>query len=183
MLDLNFNPFPVIHTERLLLREMVDEDLHEIFALRSDPKVIRYIDRAAASSLDEIRQFIAMIKEAQRTNNGICWAITLKDDPKLIGTFDIWRIDKQHHRAEIGYALLAEYHNKGIMHEAMAAGLHYGFHTMKLHSVEANVNPNNIASIKLLEKNKFIREAYFKENYYFDGKYLDSAIYSLISPI
>jgi ribosomal-protein-alanine N-acetyltransferase len=53
---------------------------------------------------------------------------------------------------------------------------------MKLHSIEANVNPNNLSSIKLLERNNFIREGYFKENYFFNGKFSDSAIYSLISP-
>ncbi|MDO8550886.1 MAG: GNAT family protein [Ignavibacteria bacterium] len=53
---------------------------------------------------------------------------------------------------------------------------------MKLHSIEGTVNPNNLPSIKLLEKNNFIREAYFKENFYYNGKFLDTAIYSLINP-
>ncbi len=52
---------------------------------------------------------------------------------------------------------------------------------MNLHSIEANVNPGNTASIKLLEKNNFTREAYFKENYFYDGKFLDTAIYSLLA--
>jgi ribosomal-protein-alanine N-acetyltransferase len=51
---------------------------------------------------------------------------------------------------------------------------------MKLHSVEADVNPANQPSIKLLERNNFVREAYFKENYFYDGKFLDSAIYTLL---
>jgi ribosomal-protein-alanine N-acetyltransferase len=52
---------------------------------------------------------------------------------------------------------------------------------MKLHSVEANVNPANNSSIKLLKKNKFVKEAHYKENYFYDGKFLDSAVYSLLS--
>ena len=51
---------------------------------------------------------------------------------------------------------------------------------MNLHSVEANINPANEASTKTLEHFKFEREAYFKENYYFREKFLDSAIYSLL---
>jgi ribosomal-protein-alanine N-acetyltransferase len=58
--------------------------------------------------------------------------------------------------------------------------LYYGFEFMKLHSVEANVNPDNTPSIKLLERNNFSREAYFKENYFYDGKFLDTVIYSLL---
>ncbi|MGE5859464.1 MAG: GNAT family N-acetyltransferase, partial [Ignavibacteria bacterium] len=58
--------------------------------------------------------------------------------------------------------------------------LNYGFKVMNLHSIEANVNPDNKASIRLLERNNFTREAYFKENYFYNGKFLDSAIYSLL---
>jgi ribosomal-protein-alanine N-acetyltransferase len=107
----------------------------------------------------------------------------LKNEFKLIGNIGIWRIEKEHHRAEIGYALHPSHQGKGIMQEALKAVLDYGFHMMKLHSMEANVNPDNAASIKLLERANFVREAYFKENYFFDGKYLDSAIYSLIRPV
>ena len=69
------------------------------------------------------------------------------------------------------------------MDEALKAVLHYGFYTMKLHSVEANIDPENATSKKLLERNGFIREAYYKENYFFEGKFIDSAIYSLLTPV
>jgi RimJ/RimL family protein N-acetyltransferase len=69
------------------------------------------------------------------------------------------------------------------MQEAMIIVIDYGFRAMHLHSIEANVNPDNAASIKLLQRNNFVREAYHKENYYFNGKFLDSAIYSLLTPL
>ena len=68
------------------------------------------------------------------------------------------------------------------MQEALTEVLNFGFNILKLHSIEANVNPDNIASIKLLERNKFIREAFFKENIYYEGKFSDSVIYSLLEP-
>ncbi|MEO6328855.1 MAG: GNAT family protein [Ginsengibacter sp.] len=100
----------------------------------------------------------------------------------LIGTICFWNINKEHYRSEIGYALHPGYQGKGIMQQALIAVLDYGFKTMKLHSIEANVNPCNISSINLLERNNFIREGYFKENFCYDGKFSDSAIYSLIAP-
>ncbi|MDQ6787925.1 MAG: GNAT family N-acetyltransferase, partial [Acidobacteriota bacterium] len=100
----------------------------------------------------------------------------------MIGTINFWKIKKENYRAEIGYMLDADYHGRGIMNEAIRAVLRFGFGEMNLHSVEANVNPDNAASIRLLEKNGFVREAYFKENYFFGGKFLDSAIYSLLAP-
>jgi ribosomal-protein-alanine N-acetyltransferase len=68
------------------------------------------------------------------------------------------------------------------MSEAMDAVLNYGFNAMRLHSLEANVDPANAASIKLLEKKGFLKEAHLKENVFFNGRFIDSAIYSLINP-
>ena len=67
------------------------------------------------------------------------------------------------------------------MQEALICIINYAFAVMGLHSIEANVNPGNLASIRLLEKLGFVREAYFKENYYYQGQFLDSAIYTLLS--
>jgi len=182
MLTVNFTPFPIISTERLLLRQVNKNDAYELFMLRSDKTVMHFIDRPMAVSINDALQLIEKINEALIHNDGITWAITLKNYAKLVGTIGFWRIIKEHYRAEIGYMLHADLQGKGIMQEAMTAVLDYGFKIMKLHSVEANVNPANTASIKLLERNNFIKEAYFKENFYYDGKFLDSAIYSLLAP-
>ena len=88
---------------------------------------------------------------------------------------------KEHYRAEIGYLLSDAFQRRGIMQEAITAAINYGFNVMRLHSIEANVNPGNTASIMLLEKNKFMREAYFRENFYYNGKFMDSLVYSLLT--
>lgn len=181
MLKLNFTPFPVLTTVRLLLRKVEKNDANEIFILRSDERVLKYLDRAPARSLNDAHKFIKLIAGQEKNNEAVTWAITIKGNPKLIGTICYWNIKPEHYRAETGYVLLPEYHGRGIMQEAFAPVLNYGFNVMKLHSIEANVNPANLASIKLLERNKFVREAYFKENYFYEGKFLDSAIYSLVS--
>ena len=68
------------------------------------------------------------------------------------------------------------------MQEPLTKVLEYGFKIVELHLVEASVNPENLSSIKLLKRNNFIREAYFKENFYYNEKFLDAAINSLINP-
>jgi ribosomal-protein-alanine N-acetyltransferase len=180
MLELNFDPFPIIKTDRLLLRQINNDDVNEIFILRSDERVMRYIDKAPAQSLDDAYEFITRITELENSKDAVTWGIALKDEPRLIGTICLWHIQKEHYRAEVGYNLLPDYWGKGIMHEAIKEVIDYGFNVMKLHSIEANVNPSNAASIKLLKRNKFKREAYYKENFYFNGKFLDTAIYSLL---
>lgn len=181
MLTLNFTPFPLIATNRLVLRQLDKSDVNEIFFLRSDPGVMKFIDRAPAKSTEEAFIFIEKINDLQKNVEGITWAITLKEDTKLIGTICFWNIQKEHYRAEIGYVLHPGFQGKGIMQEAMTEVIKFGFEVMKLHSIEANTNPNNTSSIRLLERNKFIREGYFRENYFYNGKFYDSVVYALLA--
>ena len=139
---MNFPPFTNLTTKRLLLRQLQPDDAEEIFQLRSDEKVSALIDRPVATSIDDARQFIDKIIAAQ----AMMWVITLKDNPKLIGTIVYWNIVKEKDEAEVGYEMLPRYRGQGIMQEAFAALLDYGFGIMKLHSVEAIVDPQNLAS-------------------------------------
>lgn len=182
MLLLNFSPFPSLSTKRLDLRRISDEDEEEIFFLRSDKEMLQFLDRDPAKSIEEARQWMRMINDGIDNDQYITWAMALKNDPKLVGTIAFWNVQREHYRAEIGYALHSKFQGKGLMQEAMTTVLDYGFNTMNLHSVEANVNPHNRRSIQLLEKNGFVREAYHRENYYHNGRFLDSVIYSLVDP-
>ena len=176
-----FSPFPEIITARLHLREIRESDVNEMFILRSDERVMKYIERPRAKTKEDSLEVIHKMRAAAIEGNGIMWAITMRDENRLIGTIGFWRGQPEHFRSEIGYALMADYHRMGITHEAMQPVLKFGFSKMKLHSIEANVNPLNTASAKVLERNGFVREAYFRENYFWEGKFLDTAIYSLIN--
>lgn len=182
MLALNFTPFPTLTTDRLILRKITLEDAPELFFMRTDDRVMKYIERPRPATINETIEFINKIDGLEKSNDLITWGIALKNEPKLIGTVCYLNIKKENYRSELGYALHPDFHNKGIMNEVLTAVIDYGFKVMKLHSIEANINPANIASQKLLEKHEFVREAYFKENFFWQGKFLDSAIYSLLNP-
>lgn len=181
MLTINFSPFPNLETERLLLRRVNTTDIKEIFALRSNPETMKYIPRPLLKTDEDALEHIAMIDTKIETNEGINWAITLKDCPKLIGVIGHYRIKPEHYRAEIGYMLLPEYHGKGIISEAVKEAVNYGFQVMKLHSIEAIIDPDNDGSAKVLEKNGFVKEAHLKENEFFEGRFLDTVIYSILN--
>jgi ribosomal-protein-alanine N-acetyltransferase len=181
MLDINFTPFPNLETERLYLRRVAKEDVNEIFALRSNKETMQYIPRPLAKTEEDAMAHIAMIDEKIENNEGINWAITLKNDPKLIGIIGHSRIKPEHYRAEIGYMLLPEHHGKGIIVEAIKATVKFGFEIMKLHSIEAIIDPENLASEKVLQKSGFVKEAHFKENEYYEGRFLDCVIYSILN--
>jgi ribosomal-protein-alanine N-acetyltransferase len=182
MLEINFNPFPDLITDRLILRRIADTDAEAFFVLRSDERVMQYINRPRAQTMADALDFIARVNRGIDENEGINWAICLKGHPTPIGVISFWRIIKEHYRAEVGYMLSPTHQGKGIMQEALTSILNYGFRVIGLHSVEAHVNPLNEASIKLLERNGFQREAYCRENFYCDGHFLDSAVYSLLAP-
>lgn len=183
-LYLNFKPFPVLETERLLLRELTTDDAESLFFFRTNPQVLQYIDREPMTHISEVSAFMQRIMNQQDANESIIWAIELKDQPgHLAGTITYWRLEKEHLRAEIGYQLHPDHWSKGLISEAMKAVIEFGFSIMNLHSIEANINPANSGSRRVLEKAGFIKEAYFRENYYFRGRFIDSEIYSLLNPL
>jgi [ribosomal protein S5]-alanine N-acetyltransferase len=152
---MNFNPFPNLFTERLHLRRMSNEDENEIFVLRSDERVLQYIDIPKAESIEDARNFINKINNNISKNESIMWGITLANSNTLIGTICFWNIAKEDLIAEIGYMLHPNFQGKGIMQEAVGEVIKYGFQTMKLTSIVADLHYNNTKSLKLLEKNGF----------------------------
>jgi ribosomal-protein-alanine N-acetyltransferase len=180
MLEFNFSPFPIIETERLLLRRIINDDVNEVFELRSNPETMKYIPRPLVKNTEDAFEHIAMIEDKIVTNIGINWGITLKDSSKLLGIIGYYRMQPGNYRAEIGYILLPEFHRKGIIPEAVNRLIRYGFDDLKLHSIEAVIDPENFASEKVLQKCGFIKEAHFKESEFYEGRFLDKVIYSLL---
>ncbi|PXY46588.1 GNAT family N-acetyltransferase [Flavobacterium hydrophilum] len=181
MLNFNFAPFPIVETDRLILRRITNDDVNEVFELRSNPETMKYIPRPLAKTTEDALEHIAMIEEKIATNNGINWGITLKDNLKVLGIIGYYRLQPENYRAEIGYMLLPEFHGKGIITEAVKRLITYGFNDLKLHSIEAVIDPENFASEKVLQKCNFIKEAHLKESEFYDGKFLDKVIYSLLN--
>lgn len=181
MPNFSFLPFQNLESARLLLRQITPEDVNEIFALRSNAETMKFIPRPLCKTNEEALEHIKILQDKLEKNEGINWAITLKGNPKLIGIIGHYRIRWEHFRSEIGYMLLPEYHGKGITTEAIKLMIGYGFTQMNMHSLEGIIDPANTASAKVLEKNGFVKEAHFKENEFYDGKFLDAVIYSLVN--
>jgi ribosomal-protein-alanine N-acetyltransferase len=181
MLHLNFTPFPVLTTQRLMLRQFTYDDAADLFEVRSNVGIMQYINRPLAKTVDDAVDLIKVINDLLSSNNGITWCISLKNNQRFIGSIGFWRIEKENYRAEIGYLLNPAYQGAGLMQEAIDAVIPYGFDAMNLHSIQANVSSGNAPSIKLLEKNNFVREGYFKENHFYNEAFADTAVYTLLT--
>ena len=175
-----FKEFPEFESERLLFRKILPDDTKDIFLIRSNNEVMRFMDVPRHNSISDSEKLIHSVEESYKKEAGINWAIIEKQSNSFIGYIGFIRIFPEHCRAEIGYALKPEFWGKGYMYEAINKLVSFAFEELKLHSIEANVNPLNEKSKKVLERVGFKKEAYFRENYLFNGKFLDSMIYSLL---
>ena len=151
----SFTPFPELKTERLMLRQLTEDDTQDIFFLRTNEGVNRYIERPRPENINDAIDFILKTNNGIKQNEMIDWAITLKDAQKLIGTICLWNFSEDKTRAEVGFELKPDYQGKGIMNEALENVLEFGFKTVALASIDAYTHKDNISSIILLKKNNF----------------------------
>ena len=155
MLNRTLTPFPILTTERLTLRQLVINDEQEIFTLRSDSEINKYLDRQISNTIDDARNFINKVNENINKSNSLYWAITLSDKNILVGTICLFGFSDENYKCEIGYELLTNFQGQGIMKEAVEKVIDYAFNTIKVKIIEAFLHRDNQSSIKLLEKFSF----------------------------
>ncbi len=174
-----FDQFPIIQTERLLLRQIQLEDALEIMKMRQNNRVNQFIARNSMTGLDAAEELVKKTSDGFESKAAIGWAGILRDGSEIIGTCGFNRIDYLNNRAEIGGELSVDYWGKNIAMEAVKAIVSFGFEQMNLHAIEAFVSPSNRGAIYLLESLGFEKEAHFKERIYFNESYSDMAVYTL----
>ena len=155
MVNLNFSPFPILQTDRLVLRQIETTDDIDIFSHRSNDRVNKYLENFRHASIAETQSFIARIQKEVSDHKTILWVLTQKGKNKFMGTICFWNISHQDNKAETGYTLSPEFYDKGYMHEAMKKIIDFGFTEMQLHTIEAYTHKDNNPSIQLLLRNKF----------------------------
>lgn len=152
---MRFTPFPIIITERLVLRKIISADAPEILFLRSDPVINEHIKRDTPKNIADAEAFIQKITKQINEGISVQWGITLAGEVKIIGSICIWNFLEKENRGEIGYDLNPQYQRKGIMNEALNGVLKYGFEVLQLAEMEAYTSCFNKASKALLAKNGF----------------------------
>ena len=172
---------PIIETERFLLRRITLSDAEDLFKMRSNKEVMQFIGKPLAKNITDAEQLITTFELGFNNKSAIVWGITFKNQHPIIGTISFHDIDKVNFRSELGYMLNSDYWRQGVLSEVLPEVIKFGFNTLNLHSIEARIAPENSSSKKLLLKNNFVKEAYFKENYFFNQQFLDTEVYSLIN--
>lgn len=143
-------------TQRLVLRTITEHDVAEILGIRSNVEINQFLHRNPPKNSFEALDFILGIKKKTINKEILFFGISSQNHPQLLGTICLWKFSEDRTTAELGYELLPAYHGKGIMSEAVQFVLNYGFKNLNLKKIEAFTNKNNLNSIKLLQKSKFI---------------------------
>ena len=171
---------PTILTTRLLLRALTPSDIPSLFAVFGDPEVCRYWSRPALTSIGDATALLEEIDRFFAERSLFQWGIAQRESNTVVGTCTLSSLTPAHRRAEVGFALARSVWRRGYMAEALPSLVRFGFETLGLHRLEADVDPRNASSIRVLERAGFAREGRQRERYLLNGEAQDALLYGLL---
>ena len=171
---------PTLDAGPFAFRMIRPDDAVDLFAIFGDHEVMRYWSRLALEDLQAARDLAREVLQGFDSRSLFQWGLVRPEDDRVIGTGTLCNLDVQNRRAEIGYALARPEWGRGVMSRVLPVLLHFGFETLDLHRIEADVDPRNTASIRLLERLGFKKEGYRRESYILNGEIQDAIDYGLL---
>jgi ribosomal-protein-alanine N-acetyltransferase len=167
-------------TARLTLRPPRRGDEADLYAIHSDPEVMRYFSEPPWT--DPARAARQIDEDALRFDNqeSYRFAIILNETGRQVGNCTLYALHRQNRRADIGYTLARAHWGQGYMQEALQTLLGFAFMDLDLHRLEADVDPRNAASAAALKRLGFIQEGLLRERWIVAGEVSDSALFGLL---
>ncbi len=147
----------VLTNVRIMLRQLTIEDKNEIFELRTNADVNKYLERAPCKSIMDAQIFINTVNENILLGKSLYWAITVLPTKTVVGTICLFDFSTEKYTCEIGYELLVKHQGKGIMKEAIQLVIDYALHTLNIKKIFAVSHFKNQKSTKLLQQVGFTR--------------------------
>lgn len=160
------------------LRALADADARVILELFGDPEVVRFMSVRRLASESEARDFIASIRGGFLSGTLYQWGIELERE--LVGTCTLAGIDRQHRRAELGFAVLRSWWGRRVASRALPPVVDFAFERLGLHRLEADADPRNQASLRILERLGFHREGLLRERYFQEDEAQDAVVFGLL---
>lgn len=176
-------PFPPFTPQpgRVVLRPLTDADVDALLSIFGDPEVVRYWSGSPWSGPEDAHRMLAADRAAFDAGGAIRLGVSLRDEDRVIGTVSLFNRSESNRRAEIGYALARSAWGQGLMHEALVQWLDWAFGPLGLHRLEADVDPENVASRRSLERLGFRQEGLLRERWIVGGEVADTAFYGLLA--
>lgn len=171
---------PTLEGRRIRLRAIRDDDADGLFVVFSDPEAMRFWSASPVADIEQIRERIRLVRDWFTAREGLQWAIALHDDDRCVGTATLFNISPPNRRAEFGCSLARMLWGQGIAREAVGMMLRFGFDHLGLERIEADIDPRNANSIRLVERMGFQREGVLRARWRVGGQVQDSALYGLL---
>jgi RimJ/RimL family protein N-acetyltransferase len=172
---------PVLETARLRLRPYRADDAAAMFALYSDPRVMRYWSFPPWREPAQAEAYLQRALAEMAAGRVLPWAVARREDDALIGTTTFHAYTPEHHRAEVGYSLAPQAQGRGLASEALRAALSYAFDQLGLLRIEADVDPRNGPSCRLLERLGFRREGLLRARWHVADEICDATLFGLLA--
>lgn len=169
--------FPILTTERLTLRRISINDLQDVYDLRTDLQINKFLGRDLCTSLDDAKKFINVVNDNIDKGSSYYWAITLTNTKQFAGTICLFDFSTENKSCEIGYELMVKFQRNGIMQEALQKVIDFVFQTLKVNTIVASTHIDNKSSINLLLKFNFLRSSIS------DRENLNLAVFNLLKKV
>jgi RimJ/RimL family protein N-acetyltransferase len=171
-----------LRTRRLVLRPLRADDAPGMYAIYSDPQTMRYWSARVIENLEAAASMLGDDLRLQLDGTAAFWAVVLPQTGRVIGKFSLFRISPENRRAEIGYVLNRQFWGKGYGTELLRTMIDTAFDAYELHRLEADIDPDNAASLALLKKFGFREEGRFRERWLMGAEWRDSIMMALLAP-
>ncbi|MCK8520469.1 GNAT family N-acetyltransferase [Aquimarina sp. D1M17] len=174
--------FPILESERVVLRQFKESDLENVFKGLSHPDIIKYYG-ISFDSLEATKEQMTWFSDLEKNETGIWWAVCSKDNGRFLGAGGLNDINKENRKAELGFWLLPEHWGKGLMTETIPLILKYAFEHIGLHRIEGFVETENANCKRALAKLNFNLEGTMRDCEIKNGAFISLDIYSKIAGI
>lgn len=175
------NDFPTLPTRRLQLREITHADAAQLLAIHGDAQAMRWFGTDPLTELQQAEKLVDVFASWRKLPNpGVRWGIALQGSDALIGTCGLFKWNRPWHCCTLGYELAQHAWGQGYMREALTAALDWGFANMALNRIEAQVHPDNAASLRSVQNLGFVCEGRLREAGFWLGQYHDLLQYGLL---
>ena len=172
----------ILHTARLLLRDFNADDWPAVYVYQRDPRYLRLYEWSDRTP-EAVQAFVQMFvdQQVEQPHTRFQLAVTLPESGALIGNCGIRLSAAGSHEAEIGYEIAPDQWGRGYATEAVAAIIHFGFMELGVHRISAWLVADNVASARVLEKNRLRLEGRLRDKERYKGRYWDVLMYARLA--
>lgn len=170
-----------LNTPRLLLKKMHVLDSAELFQIWSDHEVTKFMNIESFNNENQVKEMILLFDKLSKNEEAIRYTLIELKSNQIIGTCGFNYIDFENAKAEIGYDLNKMYWGQGFAKEAITCLIQYAFNDLNLNRIEAKIEPENINSIRLIEKLSFTYEGTLRKAEKSKNRFIDLNLYSLLA--